>query len=602
MDMDLSRHTGTSLAAERTLAYARWAGAAVAALQVLIYTPEPTSRPYIISGTVVLAGALAAANLALVGALRRGRTPAWVGSAMFAVDVLVVCGLVWLYLDEPAATQWVLFLIVQLEAAYRWDLRGAIGTALGTSLFYALVWFDASARFGFAYDASYVSYVVGISLVQAIVVGGMARRLRSERDAQARLHQAALALTAGFERQSILDAVVSEAKEISGAELAVLWTPDPDGGFVGEATTGLPGTDGPPAAIPAVDPVYGESSVAAAFRDDAVVVRSGPSGPDPAARESLVLPAVWTQVYSVAVGGEEGPVGVLSCYLGDPPRSGSDELAARLRSLAALATLALRNAVVYQRERSAVEALRDLDRLKDDFLSTVSHELRTPLTVVQGFATTLRDRWEELPDDRRRDLVRRIEGQATGLHERIGDLLDFSRLQSGQLRLDPEAVDLERAVSEIASRLEPTVGPRPVEIEVPAGTSVWADPIALAQILDNLLVNAARYSDPGSTITVRGIDGGDGFTELTVVDRGIGIPPDELDRIFERFYRGRGEEVRRVRGTGVGLAIVKDLVEAQGGTIRVESTPGDGSTFTVRMPASQEADQAASPAADTNTP
>lgn len=597
-DTDTQSETSGTLATERTLAYARWAGAAIAALQVLVYTPEPTSRPYIMSGTLVLAGALVAANLVLLPVLRRGRTPAWVGPSMFAVDLAVVCAFVWLYLDEPGATQWVLFLIVQLEAAYRWDMRGAVGTALATSFFYVLVRSDASARFDFPFDVSYVIYVAGISLVQAIVVGGMARRLRSERDSQAQLHQAAVALTAGFERQTILDAVVTEARRISGAEIVVLWSPEHDEEFVGEAVTGAPASDRDPLRIPAIDPVYGESSVAAAFSRDDVVVRGGPSGSDPAAPESLVLPTVWRTVYSVPILGDAGPVGVLSCYVDRPPRT-PDDLPGRLRSLAALASLAMRNAAAYQREHSAVQALRDLDTLKDDFLSTVSHELRTPLTVVQGFATTLRSRWEDLPDDRRRDLVTRIEGQAASLHERIGDLLDFSRLQSGGLTLQPESMDLGRVASETVSRLEPTLGPRAVEIEIPAETSVWADPVALAQVLENLLVNAARYSPPETTVTVRGIEDGEGTTEVAVVDRGIGIPPDELDRIFERFYRGPGEEVRRVRGTGVGLAIVKEFVEAQGGTVRVESAPDEGSTFTVRLPSTGEAAEAVRAAAET---
>lgn len=575
------------LGTERSLAYARWAGAVVAAIQAFLFDPGPGARPYLIPATFALAGTLAAANLVLLPFLRRRRVPLPLAASMFTIDIGVIAALVWLYLDDPNATQWVLFMIIQLEAAYRWEMRGAVATAVGASAFYAIVRYRAAQQFGFDFTVDSVTYVTGLTLVQGLVVGGMAAKLRSERDASEELHQASHAMSVGLDRSAILDALAREAARLAGAEIAVLWIPQDDG-FVPATAVGLPQEAEPPHVL-ATDPVFGESSVGEAFRTGVSVCRSNrrTERGAPSVPEAAVLPPVWGSVCSIPIFGEGEPIGVLSCYLAsnDPP---DPEDLARLDALAALAASAMRNALAYEKERTALETLRSLDRLKDDFLSTISHELRTPLTVVEGFATTLRSRWEELADDRRRDLVNRIEGQASSLHERIRDLLEFSRLRSGEYELQPRTFDVAPLVVETVSRLEPNIAPRPVDVEIPEGTAAFADPSAFVQILENLVVNAARYSAEDARITIRGIETDDGWLELSVIDRGMGIPREEQERVFERFYRGRSEEIRKIRGTGVGLAIVQELTTALGGTVALESDPGEGSTFTVRLPSREE--------------
>lgn len=576
---------------ERALWYARWAAAAVAAVQGAVIEPLAVSRPYLIPATFGFALLLAGTNLALWPALRRREVSTRLAALVFGVDLAVVTGIVWLYLDNPDATQWVLYLILQLEAAYRWEMRGAVGTAAVASLLYSVARFNAAREFGFDVTVDSITYVLGLTVVQGLVVGGMAGRLRAERDATLQLHGSALALNAALDRHSILSTVAREAARLSRAAFAVVWTPATDG-FAVSAAYRLPRSGADALVLPGTDPVFGRSTVGEAYATREPVVGATTSGP--AVVEATVLPRGWRTVTSVPILHEGEPLGVLSCYQADRAEPGPADVG-RLQALAALAAVAISNAAAYDRERSAVESMRSLDRLKDDFLSTVSHELRTPLTVVEGFATTLRSRWDDMPEAQRLDLVRRIEAQAQSLHERIGDLLEFSRLQTGELRLVPGPLQLAPVIVETVNRLEPTLSPHPVRVDVSEDLRCWADAMAVSQVVENLLVNAARYSPPEAPIDLVAGPAGAGEVEILVVDRGIGIPEQEQGQIFERFYRGQTDEVRRVRGTGVGLAIVASVVTALGGTVRVSSVPGEGSTFTITLPADQPSAETAEP-------
>lgn len=238
-----------------------------------------------------------------------------------------------------------------------------------------------------------------------------------------------------------------------------------------------------------------------------------------------------------------------------------------------------------RREQEASERLRQVDRLRSDFLSTVSHELRTPLTTITGFADMLVGDWAGFPDAQRQDLVQRISRSGARLNALIGDLLDFTRLEGGQLRFVVEEVEVVEAVADAVQRCGPILEDRRVHLEVPEDLRVLADPTALGRILDNLIGNAAKFSGPGATVTVRA-ERAHGGTEtlITVADEGIGIPADELANVFDRFYRVGGQSNRRP-GTGIGLAIVKEFTEDLGGRVGVSSTEGEGTEFTVAFPA-----------------
>jgi PAS domain S-box-containing protein len=234
-----------------------------------------------------------------------------------------------------------------------------------------------------------------------------------------------------------------------------------------------------------------------------------------------------------------------------------------------------------EREREATQRLRELDRMKSDFLSTVSHELRTPLTVIKGFAETLVVRWGEIADEQRLDLVGRVAVAGRKLEQLISDLLDFTRLERGQMRIELEPCELRSLVEQTVSKLGDVLDNR-IEVAVPDGLAALADPMAFSRALENLLTNASKFSPPGAPIRIGGSELPPDQVMVQVADRGIGIPPDELERVFERFYRVPSRTGSR-QGTGIGLAIVKEFVEAQQGRVWVDSIPGEGSTFTVAL-------------------
>ena len=237
----------------------------------------------------------------------------------------------------------------------------------------------------------------------------------------------------------------------------------------------------------------------------------------------------------------------------------------------------------YQREREASQRLREVDRLRSDFLSTVSHELRTPLSAIRGFSELLTGEWDSFSDEQRQEFMERIARAGARLDNLIGDLLDFTRLERGQMKMTIDAVEVRGVVADAVRRVGPALEHHQVDIDVADGLVVQADGLALSHVLENLLTNAAKFSAEGSTISVQArTDGRE--VALVVGDAGVGIPSDELARVFDRFYRVGGETNRRP-GTGVGLAIVKEFTEAQGGRVLATSVLGEGSQFTVFLPA-----------------
>jgi PAS domain S-box-containing protein len=235
-----------------------------------------------------------------------------------------------------------------------------------------------------------------------------------------------------------------------------------------------------------------------------------------------------------------------------------------------------------KRERAAAQQLRDVDRLKSDFLSTVSHELRTPLTTIKGFSELLSEDWDSFDDSRRRDLVSRICRSALRLDGLISDLLDFTRLERGKVNVELHDTNLLGAVTDTVRKLESSLERHPLKVRIESALTVRADSSALGRVIENLLTNAAKFSPPGSPIAIVAEGVSDSEVVLKVIDRGRGIAKEDANKIFERFYRVNTPE-QVYPGTGVGLAIVKEFVEAQGGRVWVESDLGAGSTFCVSL-------------------
>ncbi len=223
-----------------------------------------------------------------------------------------------------------------------------------------------------------------------------------------------------------------------------------------------------------------------------------------------------------------------------------------------------------------------VDQVRRDFLSNVSHELRTPLAAIQALVETIEDGAVE-PGEETQEFISRIHQQVRRLTALVNELLDLSRIESGAVALSPEPVDLARVVAEAVSLLQVKLEQSGVRVEGPSdpGLVVEADRPSILRIVSNLLDNAIKYSPPGSAIHVSTADEG-ALVSLTVTDEGAGIPGADLDRVFERFYTG--DASRAGSGVGLGLAIVKHLVRAHGGTAAASSPPGQGATFTVKLP------------------
>jgi two-component system OmpR family sensor kinase len=226
---------------------------------------------------------------------------------------------------------------------------------------------------------------------------------------------------------------------------------------------------------------------------------------------------------------------------------------------------------------------RMLDRLERtfkrqrDFVSDASHELRTPLTVLRAQVELL-DR--ETDPDRRHAATALLLRRLDELDRLVGDMLTLASAESGQL-IEPTAIDLSDFFEDLRRDL-PLFGERDFRLQ-PVGGTLRGDPNRLTQVLRNLVRNAVAHTRPGDTISVEA-RAGQGTLELAVTDTGPGIPPDQLERIFERFYSVDGGRSRVTGGGGLGLAIARAIVEAHGGTLRAQSPPGQGATFLVELP------------------
>jgi len=235
---------------------------------------------------------------------------------------------------------------------------------------------------------------------------------------------------------------------------------------------------------------------------------------------------------------------------------------------------------------SDVSTMRQVERLRRDFVANVSHELLTPLTAVRGFAETLLEGADEDPKARR-DFIRIMHNEADRMVALVEDLLQLSRLESGRVELRPVELDAGIVVDEVATVLRPQIeaGGLAFENAIPHDLGpVKADRELLRRVFMNLIGNAVKYTPAGGRITVSGMLVSSREARFVIEDTGVGIPPEDLPRVFERFYRVGKDRSRASGGTGLGLAIVKHIVEAHGGRVWAESEPGRGSRFWFSLP------------------
>jgi signal transduction histidine kinase len=232
------------------------------------------------------------------------------------------------------------------------------------------------------------------------------------------------------------------------------------------------------------------------------------------------------------------------------------------------------------------ERLRELDRLKGEFVSTVSHELRTPLTSIRGYLELL------LADPGLDEEQRRFLAVADRNSERllglVNDLLLVAEIDAGKLALDLQRVDLREIVEECIESSLPAAGAKGIELSLRTTQlpELEGDPARLAQVLDNLVSNALKFTQPGGRVDVR-LGAVDGTAVVEVEDTGLGLSDGDREQLFQRFFRSSEAARNAIPGTGLGLAIAKAIVERHGGRIELDSAPGVGTTVRVELPLPQ---------------
>jgi DNA-binding NtrC family response regulator/signal transduction histidine kinase len=336
---------------------------------------------------------------------------------------------------------------------------------------------------------------------------------------------------------------------------------------------------------PAVIDCHGDGfwPLQAALSEDCLVVALGeraaglsiPGWPSPP-REATVRPI------RLREGSEPAGFLVLGIH---PGRVFDDAYREFVRRIAEQIAIGLASARAYEQERRRAEALAEIDRAKTAFFSNVSHEFRTPLTLMLGpLEEVLPDARERLGPERHEQLVT-VRRNALRLLKLVNTLLDFSRIEARRVQAVYEPTDLSRVTSELASVFRSAMENAGLRFSVecqPIAEPIHVDRDMWEKIVSNLLSNAFKFTFEGAvTVTLRPVEGA---VELRVRDTGVGIPEDQVARVFERFHRIAGTRARTYEGTGIGLALVQELARLHGGEVRVESALGDGSTFVVTIP------------------
>ena len=239
----------------------------------------------------------------------------------------------------------------------------------------------------------------------------------------------------------------------------------------------------------------------------------------------------------------------------------------------------------------ANEKLRELSDMKEEFLALTTHDLRSPLTVISGVINFFTSgRLGDMTPEQK-NMVAMMERNTQSLIELVNDLLDASKLESGTLRLEVAPVELAPLVAELRETMLPMAKEKEIALEEHVAAdlpAVSADRAKLRRVLVNLLSNAVKFTPKGGRIDVNAERDGDRAVRVSVTDTGVGIPPEDLARLFDKFEQARSRATRSEKGTGLGLYITRQLVQLHGGQINVESEVGRGSTFSFTIPTAQE--------------
>jgi len=301
-------------------------------------------------------------------------------------------------------------------------------------------------------------------------------------------------------------------------------------------------------------------------------------------KDDLVKVFTPERLYYVPLQVEQGAIGVL--VLISRNSQGLTQEHGRLAGLVANPVgMALERSRLYEKLRAANEKLEQINKLKNEFISMVSHELRTPLTTIKGFVSIVLNEETGPLNDQQRHFLQTSDRAIDRLTLLVSDLLDISRIEAGQIKMQLRPVSLRDIFNRLSASFAPQLKAQNLTLTVQTPEPlppVLADPDRIGQVLDNLLSNALKFTSKGG-ITISTMDKGD-FVQVSVKDTGVGIPREEQEKIFDKFYQIKIGTGWPSKGTGLGLAIVHSIIESHRGKVWVESEPGQGADFRFLLP------------------
>jgi two-component system sensor histidine kinase KdpD len=473
----------------------------------------------------------------------------------------------------PGAHGSTLYLIGVLFAATRYGRGPAVVAALVSALAYDYFLVEPVHTFAVANADEWLT--LGLLLITAVVTGGLATELRRRAaEAEGRRREAVALHTLGQlifgqdDPEGGLPAVAEHLRGQLGARGVSIAVADAGGELVERAVAG----DGA-----AASPDERADAERAFRRGEAIDRPAVPTGHGAGAAGRRLVP----------LRAGEHVLGVLRVVTaaGGGPVRGEHE---RLISAAATQIALMLERARLRAEATDAEVLRRSDGLKSALLSSVSHDLRTPLAAIKAAAGSFSQSDVDWSAEERRGFAGAIEREVDRLNRIVGNLLDVSRIEAGALHPRKELFPLGAIVDEVVARLHGSATGHVLTVDVADDLPpLPLDYVQIDQVLTNLIENALRHTPPGTPIAVSARREGE-QVRVSVVDRGPGVPPTALGRLFEKFYRFEGRPGERPRGTGLGLAVAKGLVEAHGGRIWVESAPGAGTAFHFTLPLAAE--------------
>jgi signal transduction histidine kinase len=580
----------------RNLSYVRLALVPLALIKLLLDRDDFPTAAYENAAWTLLGLHLVVALVLLVLAYRWRARLRYLAALNVITDFALTSALMFVYAWEPAQPLRALQFLVVLEAALFFRLIGGLVVAAATlPILLGLEWWR-NEEFGdpIRYDALVLRVVVALAL--GAVVGrlvdmerGQARaadaraaeaeRLRDELgrriDVLEATSRAARALGSSLDLDAAFAAFVRELRSVLPFDRAAILLAEGSGARV-MATAGVGAEDylEPGTAITVPGSILEDviESGRTIYRADITEQRY----PEEA---GLVALGIRSRVLAPLQLGSRS-IGALALSRSETSSFRDDEVGL-VTLLARLVATAVQNLRIYEAERATVEELRRLSSLRADFVSLVSHELRSPMAAVIGSARTLQARWRELRPDQREAFLAVIADETSRLAALVGDVLDTSRIEAGTFAYRFADVDVVDVLRDSVAAAE--IGQDEVRLttDLPAGLpSVRGDADRLRQLVDNLISNAIKYSDSGGEVLVDA-RAADGHVLVCVRDTGPGIQPEHHAQIFEKFGRAGGSAKP---GTGLGLFLARSFAEAHGGSLRVESEPGRGAVFLLRLP------------------